>query len=93
MFLSLLFAARMPLLSALAAAKLANVVSALTALGSYAAQGHVHPREGMLIAAGTIVGGFVGARQASVRASRIVRPVLVVVVTLLVIKLFAELFR
>jgi uncharacterized membrane protein YfcA len=90
MFLSLLFAARMPLLGALAASKLANAVSALAALGSYALQGHVHVREGALVAAGAVVGGFVGARLASARASRIVRPVLACVVTILAVKTFVS---
>jgi uncharacterized membrane protein YfcA len=90
MFLSLLFIARMPLLNALATAKLANAASALTALTSYAIQGYVHPREGVLVAIGAIVGGFVGARLATVQASRIVRPVLVGVVALLVVKLLTD---
>ncbi len=90
MFLSLLFIARMPLLGALAAAKLANTASALSALTAYTAQGHVSAREGILVALGAIIGGFLGAHQANRRAAKIVRPVLVAVVTLLVIKLLME---
>lgn len=87
MFLALLFFARLPLLSALAAAKLANTVSASVALASYASSGHVHWRLGAIAAVGALVGGFIGARQASVKAARIVRPTLVVVVVLLVLRI------
>lgn len=87
MFLALLFFARLPLLSALAAAKLANTASASVALASYAASGHVHWRLGAIAAVGALVGGFIGARQASVKAARIVRPALVVVVVLLVLRI------
>lgn len=90
MFLALLFIARLPLLPSLAAAKLANTASGLTSLASYAAAGHVHLREGALVALGTIAGGWVGAHQASTRATRIVRPVLVIVVALLLVKLVSD---
>jgi uncharacterized membrane protein YfcA len=90
MFLALLFIVRLPLLASLAAAKLANTASAVTSLVSYAAQGHVHVIPGLIVAAGTLVGGYVGAHQANRQASRIVRPVLAVVVTLLVIKLLVD---
>jgi len=90
MFLALVFIARLPLLTSLAAAKLANTASAATALVSYGMQGHVHVLPGLMVAAGTLAGGYVGAHQANKRASRIVRPVLAVVVALLVIKLMVE---
>lgn len=87
MFLSLLFFAHLPLLTALAAAKLANTASAAVALASYAESGQVHWRLGAIVAVGALVGGFLGARQASVKAARIVRPTLVVVVILLVLRI------
>ena len=90
MFLALLFVARQPLLPSLAAAKLANAASAAVALVSYSISGHVHFREGALIAGGTVAGRYVGANMASARAARIVRPVLVVVVVLLAAKLVAD---
>lgn len=90
MFLSLLFFARLPLLTALAAAKLANTASATVALASYASSGHVHWRLGAIVAMGALVGGFIGAKQASVKAARIVRPTLVVVVVLLVLRIVWE---
>jgi uncharacterized membrane protein YfcA len=90
MFLSLLFCAHLPLLSALAAAKLANTASAAVALASYAESGHVYWRLGAIAAVGALVGGYLGARQASLRAARIVRPTLVVVVVLLVLRIVTE---
>jgi uncharacterized membrane protein YfcA len=86
MFLSLLFFAELPLLTALAAAKLANTCSASVALISYAAGGFVHWTEGALLALGITVGAFFGASHATQRASKIVRPVLAFVVVLLLIK-------
>jgi uncharacterized membrane protein YfcA len=90
MFLSLLFFAHLPLLSALAAAKLANSTSATVALASYAESGHVYWRLGAIAAVGALVGGYLGAKQASVRAAKIVRPTLVVVVVLLVLRIVTE---
>ena len=90
MFLSLLFFAHLPLLSSLAAAKLANTASATVALASYAESGHVHWRLGVIAAVGALIGGYLGARQASERAARIVRPTLVVVVALLVLRIVTE---
>lgn len=89
MFLSLLFFAHLPLLTALAAAKLANTTSAAVALASYASSGQVHWRLGAIAAVGALVGGFLGARQASEKAARIVRPTLVVVAVLLVLRIVA----
>lgn len=89
MFLSLLFFAHLPLLSSLAAAKLANTASATVALASYAESGHVYWRLGIIAAVGALIGGYLGARQASERAARIVRPTLVVVVALLILRIVA----
>ena len=83
MFLALLYFARLPLLAALAASKLANSAAASVALVSYGAAGHVHVREGLLLAAGMLTGGFFGANLASTQASRVVRPALLVIVLLL----------
>ncbi len=90
MFLSLLFIAHLPLLTSLAAAKLANTSSALIALASYAESGNVHWRLGVIAAAGAVVGAYFGARQASEKAARIVRPALVVVVVLLILRIVTE---
>ena len=90
MFLCLLFFAHLPLLTSLAAAKLANTASAVVALASYAQSGHVHWRLGAIAAVGAIIGAYFGARQASEKAARIVRPTLVVVVILLVLRIITE---
>jgi uncharacterized membrane protein YfcA len=90
MFLCLLFFAHFPLLGALAAAKLANMVSAAVALGSYAESGHVDWRLGVIAVMGALVGGYLGARQASIKAALIVRPTLVVVVVLLVLRIVSD---
>jgi uncharacterized membrane protein YfcA len=91
MFLSLFFFGKLPLLAAIAASKLSNAVSAGTALVSYAFQGQVRVLEGSIMASGVVAGSYVGARHATTRASRIVRPVLVAVVALLVLKLLSGL--
>jgi uncharacterized membrane protein YfcA len=83
MLLGLLWAAKLPLFEALLLSKLANTVSAGVSLVSYGVQGYVHPRQGLMMATGMIVGGFLGARFATHRAERIVRPVLAGVVILL----------
>lgn len=90
MFLSLLFFARLPILTALAASKFANTVSALTALAGYASQGHVRILPGAMMAAGISVGSFIGARHASRNAAKIIRPILVIVVLLLVGRLLFQ---
>lgn len=90
MFLSLLFFAHLPLLASLAASKLANTASALVALASYAQSGHVNWRLGAIAAAGAVLGAYFGARQATEKAARIVRPALVVVVMLLVLRIVTE---
>ena len=90
MFLSLLFFAHLPLLTSLVVSKLANTASALVALASYSQSGHVNWRLGAIAAAGALVGAYFGARQASEKAARIVRPALVVVVVLLVLRIVTE---
>jgi uncharacterized membrane protein YfcA len=87
MLLALFFLARLPLLTALAASKLANSCSALVALGSYAIQGYVHWKEGLFLSFGVLFGAFIGAHSATYSAERLVRPVLVVVVGLLMARL------
>jgi uncharacterized membrane protein YfcA len=89
MFLSLLFFAKLPLLSALAASKLANTCSATVALASYATGGYVHWKDGFFLAGGICMGAFFGARNATRRSSQIVRPVLVCIVVLLIFRLLS----
>ncbi len=86
MLLGLLLVARLPLLPAIAASKLANTVSAGTALLGYSLHGLVHVREGLIMAMGMCVGAYLGARLASKKAVVIVRPLLVAISTMLLLK-------
>jgi uncharacterized membrane protein YfcA len=90
MFLSLLFFAKLPLFSALAASKLANTFSASVALTSYSISGHVFWAQGLLLALGISCGAFIGAKFATRNAALLVRPVLVVVVVLLIFRLLQQ---
>jgi uncharacterized membrane protein YfcA len=87
MLLSLIFFAKLPLLTALAVSKFANTTSAATALATYASGGYVHWRLGLCLGATVSIGALLGARLATKAASRIVRPVLIFVVGLLVVKM------
>lgn len=88
MFLALFFVARLPILEAVAGSKLMNTGSAFVSLVSYAARGYVSAPTGLRLASGIIVGAFVGATLANKNAARLVRPLLVVVVSLLLLKLW-----
>ncbi|MGK5087970.1 TSUP family transporter [Bdellovibrionota bacterium FG-2] len=88
MFLALVFVADLPLLTGLAAAKLANTLSASSALFGYALGGYVHWGTSVPMVLGISLGAFVGAKLAVRRASVIMRPILVVVVVLLLIRVF-----
>ena len=90
MFLGLLYFARLPLLTALAASKLANTVSATVGLATYAVAGRVHLHEAVMLAIGMLTGGFVGASIASANATRVVRPALLVIVVLLAARVISE---
>jgi uncharacterized membrane protein YfcA len=90
MLLSLLMAARLPLLEALLLSKLANTASAGMSLVSYGVQGYVHPKVGIIMAIGMTLGGYLGASLASRKAEKVVRPVLVLVVAGLMVIQFRE---
>jgi uncharacterized membrane protein YfcA len=87
MFLSLFLGTGYPMLTAIAISKLANTFSASTALVTYAANGFVHWKEGLIMAIGMAVGSYIGASYASKSAAKIVRPMLIFIVILLMIKL------
>lgn len=88
MFLGLLFIVKLPLIQAIAASKLANTGSAGIALWTFSQGGYVHWRIGFVMAAGMALGAVLGANFALKNAERIVRPVLVLVVALLLVKVF-----
>jgi uncharacterized membrane protein YfcA len=87
MFLSLYLLTGLPLLNSIAISKLANSFSAGTALLTFAGKGHVHWREGLLMGLAMGVGAYIGASFNTKNSAKIVRPALVVVVTLLLAKL------
>ncbi len=83
MLLGLLWGVKLPLFEALMLSKLANSLSAGASLVSFGVQGYVHARAGIIMAIGMMAGSYLGARLASKRAERVVRPVLVLVVLIL----------
>jgi len=91
MLLALLLVAKLPLLHALTLSKLANTFSAGTALVSFSMGGYVHWKLGLTTGAAMVVGAFFGSQAASKHTSKIVRPILVVVVILLVASLIYKL--
>ncbi|MGE4106866.1 MAG: sulfite exporter TauE/SafE family protein [Bacteriovoracia bacterium] len=90
MLLSLILWAKLPLLPALAASKLANSASAATSLAGYSWSENVAWREGLVIAAGVATGAYVGANYASEKAARVVRPTLAVLAVLLLIRVLMD---
>lgn len=58
-------------------------------LATYGVAGLVHVHQGVMLASGMMVGGFLGANLASTSASRIVRPALLVIVLLLAARVIA----
>ena len=87
MFLSLFLGTGLPLLPSIAISKLANTFSASTALITYSLNGFVHWKEGLMMATGMAIGSFIGATHATKSAAKIVRPMLIFIVCLLMMKL------
>lgn len=87
MFLGLFLGTGYPLLTSIAISKLANTFSAGTALITYHLNGYVHWKEGVIMAFGMCIGSFIGASYASKAAVKIVRPMLIFIVLLLMVKL------
>ncbi len=87
MFLSLFLGTGLPLLPSIAISKLANTFSASTALVTYSLNGFVHWKEGFIMATGMAIGSYIGATHATKSAAKIVRPMLIFIVLLLMIKL------
>lgn len=91
MLLSLLIYAKMPLLKAIGISKFANLASALAALSGYALQSQVKWQTGSFFAVFAIAGALIGAQITTKKAAKIVRPILVVIVIFLFIKLVSDL--
>lgn len=87
MFLSLLLVARIPLLNAMATAKVANLASAFVSLCSYTATGHVRWETGWPMALGISFGAFAGASLATRRAAPLARAALLIVASILLFRL------
>lgn len=87
MFLGLFLGTGYPLLTSIAISKLANTMSAATALATYSINGYTHWKEGSMMAVGVAFGAYIGATYASKAAAKIIRPSLIFIVTLLMVKL------
>ncbi len=92
MFLALFLVGKRGLLESIACGRLANTFSAGFSLVSYASQGLVVWRTGIVLGAAISVGAFVGARYASERAQHLIRPALTLITFLLLIRVIWTLF-
>jgi uncharacterized membrane protein YfcA len=90
MLLSLLFLTDLSLIQSLALSKLANTISAGTALITYSLNGYVHLKEGLYMGLGISLGAYIGATLASKKAQNIVRPVLMFITVILFFRLLKE---
>jgi len=87
MFLGLFLGTGYPLLASIAISKMANTFSATTALFTYAHNGFVHWKEGFIMSIGMVMGSYIGASYASKNITKIIRPMLTLIVLLLMVKL------
>lgn len=90
MLLSLVVIAKLPLMVAIASSKFANVISATTALVSFSISGVVNWRVGLDLAVYIFLGALLGATLANKKAEKVARPLLVLVVIGLILKLSLE---
>lgn len=86
MFLGLLYTSPLGLLGAMAAAKIANLMSASVSLATYLWQGHVVWKPGLIVAGGVAFGALTGASLALKHAERVLTPLLLAVTGLLLWK-------
>ena len=84
--------AKLNLFAALACSKFVNAISAGSSLIAFQSQGMVRWHEGLWVGAGMGIGAFFGAQLASKKAARIVKPMLVLVVSLLMVRLTISFF-
>lgn len=80
-------------LDASAQAKIANLVTNLSAIAVFAAHGTILWQLGLMMGAANLVGGFVGARTAIRKGNDFVRKVFLVVVALLIVRLAYDVVR
>lgn len=81
------------LLTACGNTKVVNFASNIAAVGTFMASGAIDYRLGIPCALCSILGNFVGTRLAIKNGVRIVRPMMLVMVTLLLVKLVVDFFR
>lgn len=81
------------LLTACGNTKIVNFASNIAAVGTFMASGSVDYRLGIPCAACAILGNFVGTRLAIKNGVRIVRPMMLVMVTLLLVKIVVDFLR
>jgi uncharacterized protein len=93
MFFGLHVFGQIPLLQAIAISKLANSASAGASLFGYSTQGFVRWDIGLLMAAGMLVGAFIGARHTTKKSAQIVKPMLIFVVSLLMLSIAWDLLK
>jgi uncharacterized membrane protein YfcA len=87
MFIGLFLGTGYPLLPSIALSKMANTFSATTALITFANNGYVHWKEGLIMATGMVAGSYIGASYATKNITKIIRPMLTLIVVLLMLKL------
>ena len=80
-------------LDASAQAKIANLVTNLSAIAVFAAHGAVLWQLGLMMGAANLVGGFLGARTAISKGNSFVRKVFLVVIGALIIRLSYDVVR
>lgn len=90
MFLGLLWVVGMEILPAMATAKLANSCSALFSGIGYWTAGRVRVDAGLWVAAGAVLGAWVGARLATRQAERVAKPALIGVAALLLWRVWSQ---
>jgi uncharacterized membrane protein YfcA len=87
MLIALIWLVKLPLMDSLILSKLSNSLTATASLISYQYQGYVHWKWGLLMSTGMIVGAFVGAKLNNKHAAKIMKPVMVFVVLMLMVRL------
>ena len=87
MLIALIWLLKLPLMDSLILSKLSNSLTATASLISYQYQGYVHWKWGLLMTSGMIVGAFVGAKLNNKHAAKIMKPVMVFVVLMLMVRL------
>lgn len=90
MLLSLVIFAKLPLMVAIASSKFANVISAATALTSFSLSGVVNWPVGLNLAAFAFAGALLGSNLANKKAEKVARPLLIIVVIGLMLKLIFD---